>query len=101
MRADPDRIRRAAARLSGLADALWDDIELIRRDADELMVSSWSGKAADSHAVLWAEWIDSARKMCGALTEDAGQLDGVATGYAAADNVIDEHVVDSGLRLDR
>jgi WXG100 family type VII secretion target len=101
VRADPDRIRRAAARISGLADALWDDIDLIRRDADELMDSSWTGNAADSHAVLWAEWVDSARKMCGALTEDAALLDRVAIDYTAADKKIDAHVMDSGLRLDR
>ena len=87
--------------MSGLADALWDDIDLIRRDADELMESSWTGNAADSHAVLWAEWVDSARKMCGALTEDAALLDRVAIDYTAADKKIDAHVMDSGLRLDR
>ncbi|MBY4404547.1 WXG100 family type VII secretion target [Rhodococcus fascians] len=101
VKADPDRIRRAAARMSGLADALWDDIDLIRRDADELMDSSWTGNAADSHAVLWAEWVDSARKMCGALTEDAALLVRVAIDYTAADKKIDAHVMDSGLRLDR
>ncbi|MDV8020340.1 WXG100 family type VII secretion target [Rhodococcus sp. IEGM 1330] len=101
VKADPDRIRRASARMSGLADALWDDIDLVRRDAEELMESSWTGNAADSHAVLWAEWVDSARKICGALNEDAWLLDGIATEYSATDNVIDEHVVDTGLRLDR
>lgn len=87
--------------MSGLADALWDDIDLIRRDADELMESSWTGNAADSHAVLWAEWVESARKICGALTEDAALLDRVAIDYAAADKKIDAQVMESGLRLDR
>ena len=101
MKADPDRIRRAAARMSGLADALWDDIDLIRRDVEQLMESSWTGDAADTHACLWAEWVDSARQICGTLTEDASLLDRVAADYAATDNTIDAHVVDSGLRLDR
>ncbi|OZF54077.1 hypothetical protein CH291_00920 [Rhodococcus sp. 14-1411-2a] len=101
VKADPDRIRRASARMSGLADVLWDDIDLVRLAAEESLETSWTGAAADSHAVLWAEWVDSARKICGALTEDAWLLDGIATEYAASDNVIDEHVVDSGLRLDR
>lgn len=85
--------------MSGLADALWDDIDLIRRDADELMDSSWTGNAADSHAVLWAEWVDSARKMCGALTEDAALLDRVAIDYTAADKKIDSHVCKNGKHL--
>ncbi|WP_179274860.1 MULTISPECIES: WXG100 family type VII secretion target [unclassified Rhodococcus (in: high G+C Gram-positive bacteria)] len=101
VKADPDRIRRASARMSGLAAVLWDDIDLVRLAAEELLETSWTGAAADSHTVLWAEWVDSARKICGALTEDAWLLDGIATEYAASDNVIDEHVVDSGLRLDR
>lgn len=87
--------------MSDLADALWDDIDLIRRDADELMESSWTGDAADSHAVLWAEWVDSARKLYGALTADAALLDRVATDYAAADDNNVAPVLDSGLRLDR
>ncbi|WP_415974048.1 hypothetical protein [Rhodococcus sp. 077-4] len=48
--------------MSGLADALWDDIDLIRRDTEDLMESSWTGDAADTHAVLWAEWVDSPGK---------------------------------------
>ncbi|MDV8070200.1 hypothetical protein R4P64_27085 [Rhodococcus sp. IEGM 1366] len=45
-----------------------------------------TGDAARTHAALWAEWVDSARQVAGALTEDAGLLHQAATEYRRTDD---------------
>ena len=86
MRCDPQQMHATATRISDLADEFWDDVETLRRDAESLMTNEWTGDAARAHAALWAEWVDSARQVAGALTEDAGLLHQAATEYRTTDN---------------
>lgn len=71
-RADPERINQAANRISGWADDFQKDtIDLIRR-VDELFEDGWKGAAADTHAKLWAEWSDGARRVVSRCRVTAG-----------------------------
>ncbi|WP_306453208.1 WXG100 family type VII secretion target [Rhodococcus sp. ACPA4] len=86
MRCDPEQMHATATRISDLADEFWDDVETLRRDAESLMTAEWTGDASRTHAALWAEWVDSARQVAGALTEDAGLLHQAATEYRRTDD---------------
>lgn len=99
MKADPERIHRTATRIAELADAFWDDVDALRHDAESLMESAWTGDAARTHAALWSEWVDSARLIAGALSEDAGLLHHAATEYGTTENTNANAVADCSLRL--
>ncbi|MGO4205627.1 WXG100 family type VII secretion target [Rhodococcus sp. TAF43] len=86
MRSDPERMHSTANRVATLADEFWDDVENLRREAENLMEDDWAGDAADTHAALWAEWVDSARRVSVALSGDAGLLHQAADAYTNADN---------------
>ncbi|MDH6677852.1 WXG100 family type VII secretion target [Rhodococcus sp. LBL1] len=86
MRSDPERMHTTANRVAALADEFWDDVENLRREAENLMTDDWAGDAADTHAALWAEWVDSARRVSMALSDDAGLLHQAADAYTSTDN---------------
>ncbi|MDI9918792.1 WXG100 family type VII secretion target [Rhodococcus sp. IEGM 1379] len=90
-------MHETARRISDLADDFWDDVESLRRDSETLMTADWIGDAARTHAALWAEWIDSARQVAGALTEDAALLHQAATAYSKTDHANASSI--SGARL--
>lgn len=75
-----------ADRMSSRADEFWDDIETLRKEADALMSADWIGEAADSHAALWTEWVESARKVAVALREDAMLVHQAADRYTQTDS---------------
>ncbi len=85
MRADPERMHSTANRVAALADEFWDDVENLRREAENLMTDDWAGDAADTHAALWAVWVDSARRVSMALSDDAGLLHQAANAYTSTD----------------
>ncbi|MFF0818284.1 WXG100 family type VII secretion target [Rhodococcus sp. NPDC003318] len=86
MRSDPERMHSTANRVAALADEFWDDVEDLRREAENLMADDWVGAAAGSHAALWAEWLDSARRVSVALSDDAVLLHQAADAYTSIDN---------------
>ncbi|WFR73985.1 WXG100 family type VII secretion target [Prescottella defluvii] len=86
MRSDPEQMHSTANRVAALADEFWDDVENLRREAENLMADDWAGDAADTHAALWAEWVDSARRVSVALSDDAGLLHQAADAYTSTDN---------------
>lgn len=79
MHSEPEQMHATARRISDLADEFFDDIDTLRRDSETLMAADWTGDAAHTHAALWTEWLDSARQVVGALTEDAALLHQAAT----------------------
>ncbi|MFD1814581.1 WXG100 family type VII secretion target [Rhodococcus gannanensis] len=85
MRVDPQRMHSTADRISVLAEEFWDDIEDLRKEVENLMSGDWLGVAAKSHARLWEEWVDSARRVAAALTNDAGLLHQAADEYTNTD----------------
>ncbi len=85
MEVSPEKVHAAAGRMSSLADDFWDDIEKLRREAAALMEASWTGDASDTHAALWHEWVDSARRVVTALSEDAVLLHQTADQYHDTD----------------
>lgn len=85
MRSEPERIHSTADRVTALADEFWDDVESLRRQSEGLMAADWTGDAADTHAALWTEWVDSARRVSVALSEDAGLLHQAADAYTTTD----------------
>jgi WXG100 family type VII secretion target len=76
----------AADRMSVRAEEFWDDIDALRKEADALMSTDWIGEAADTHATLWTEWVDSARKVAAALSEDAALIHQAADRYSKTDD---------------
>ncbi|OYD69715.1 WXG100 family type VII secretion target/type VII secretion effector (TIGR04197 family) [Rhodococcus sp. OK302] len=86
MHGNPEQMHATATRISDLADDFWDDVESLRRDSENLMTADWTGDAARTHAALWAEWVDSARQVASALTEDAALLHQAAAEYSKTDN---------------
>lgn len=97
MRTDPQVMHRTADRLTVLSDELWDDIDTIRSEVENLMAAGWTGIAAKSHAALWDEWVDSARQAVAALSNDAALLHQAADGYTRTDDSNAE--TSSGLAL--
>ncbi|WP_348608283.1 WXG100 family type VII secretion target [Prescottella soli] len=85
VRADPEQIHSTADRMTALADEFWDDIEDLRRGTEDLMAGDWIGAAADTHAALWEEWVDSARRVAVALSDNAGLLHQAADAYTSTD----------------
>ncbi|MGQ4618113.1 WXG100 family type VII secretion target [Nocardia sp. R7R-8] len=83
---DPGEMHAAADRMAAKAHEFWDDIEGLRKEIDALMSADWTGAAADTHAPLWAEWVDSARKVVAALSEDAVLIHQAADRYTKTDN---------------
>ncbi|MGW4477699.1 WXG100 family type VII secretion target [Rhodococcus triatomae] len=98
VRTDPRLMHWTADRMSVLADEFWDDIESVRRGAENLMAVDWTGNAATTHAQLWEEWVDSARRVAVALSNDAGLLHQAAGAYTSTDDRNASAV--SSLRLD-
>lgn len=60
-------------------------MESLRREAEGVLHSGWTGEAARTHTRLWAEWFDSAGQVVGALTGDAALLHQVAATYTGVD----------------
>lgn len=85
MRGNTEQMHATAVRVSALADEFWDDVETLRREADAVMNADWTGEASASHLALWMEWVESARAVAGALTEDAGLLHQAANQYDVTD----------------
>ena len=83
---NPDQMHATADRMSSRADEFWDDIETLRTEADALMSADWVGEAADTHAALWTEWVESARKVAVALREDAILVHQAADRYTKTDS---------------
>ncbi|WP_187776122.1 WXG100 family type VII secretion target [Antrihabitans cavernicola] len=98
MRGNPHQIHATADRTAALSDDFWNDVETLRRDAEQLMQSDWTGDAANTHAALWAEWVDSARQVTTALSNDAGLLHQAADSYTATDDGSADAISD--IRLD-
>lgn len=98
MRSDPGQMHSVANRVSSLADEFWDDVDGLRRQAEELMTADWTGDAAGTHAPLWTEWVDSARQVSAALSNDAALLHQAADGYSATDDASAADL--DGIRLD-
>ncbi len=86
MRSDPGRMHATANRVTELADEFWDDVENLRRESENLMAADWAGDAADTHSALWAEWVDSARRVSMALSDDATLLHQAADAYTRVDD---------------
>lgn len=86
MHGNPEQMHATATRISDLADDFWDDVESLRRDSENLTTADWTGDAAHTHAALWAEWVDSARQVAGALTEDPALLHQAAAEYSKTDH---------------
>ncbi|MBF6218074.1 WXG100 family type VII secretion target [Nocardia abscessus] len=86
MHSNPEQMHAAADRISARANEFWDDVEALRKEADALMSADWTGEAADSHATMWTEWVDSARKVAAALSEDAALIHQAADRYVKTDN---------------
>ncbi len=85
MRADPTLMHRTADRMIVLGDEFWDDVDAIRREVESLMARDWTGDAATTHAALWEEWVDSARRVAAALGNDAALLHEAADSYTRTD----------------
>ncbi|MEU4344102.1 WXG100 family type VII secretion target [Nocardia sp. NPDC023852] len=85
MHGDPAQMHAAADRMTARVNEFWDDIEALRKEADALMSSDWIGEAADTHAASWTEWVDSARKIATALSEDAALVHQAADRYTKTD----------------
>src|SRR5262245_26780213 len=83
---NPDQMHATADRMSSRADEFWNDIETLRTEADALMSADWVGEAADTHAALWTEWVESARKVAAALREDAILVHQAADRYTKTDS---------------
>lgn len=75
-----------ADRIAGKADEFWEDVEALRKEADAVMSTDWTGEAANTHAALWMEWVESARKVAVALSEDAALIHQAADAYTETDN---------------
>ncbi|MEU4343076.1 WXG100 family type VII secretion target [Nocardia sp. NPDC023852] len=86
MHSNPDQMHATADRMSSKADEFWEDIETLRMEADALMSADWVGEAADTHAALWTEWVESARKVAVALREDAMLVHQSADRYTETDS---------------
>ncbi|MFF3224996.1 WXG100 family type VII secretion target [Nocardia suismassiliense] len=71
MRSSPEQMHTTADRMTARAEEFWTDIDALSKQAAALMASDWIGEAAETHAALWTEWVDSARKVAVALSEDA------------------------------
>ncbi|WP_327112586.1 WXG100 family type VII secretion target [Nocardia sp. NBC_01730] len=83
---DPAQMHAAADRMTARATEFGDDIEALRKEADTLMSADWIGAAADTHAALWTEWVDSARKVATALSDDAALVHQAADRYTKTDD---------------
>ncbi|MFI9506289.1 WXG100 family type VII secretion target [Nocardia sp. NPDC052566] len=85
MHATPEQMHMTATQMSAQADGFWRDIEALSKEAETLMSSDWVGEAAETHAVLWTEWVDSAKKVAAALSEDATLIHRAADAYSRTD----------------
>ncbi|MFI6216265.1 WXG100 family type VII secretion target [Nocardia brasiliensis] len=85
MHSTPEQMHSTADRMSARAAEFWDDIDALAKQAAAVMASDWTGEAAETHAALWNEWVDSARKVAVALSEDAGLVHQAADTYTKTD----------------
>ncbi len=85
MRSSPEQMHATADTVERIADDVWDDIEELRKEVDSLLGGNWVGEAADTHAPVWAEWIESAKTAVGALTDDARLVHHAANEYTKID----------------
>ena len=92
MRANSEQMHMTADRVAALADEFWNDVDSLRKEADGVMTADWVGDASESHAALWAEWVQSARAVVGALSGDAGLLHHAADQYHASDSETADHI---------
>lgn len=86
LRADPDEIRAVAKQQSAQADELWDEVVKLSQKMVDLTDSGWLGTAATSHASAWARWVDSAKQVAAALSQDSMLLNQAANNYTTQED---------------
>ncbi|MGV9612233.1 WXG100 family type VII secretion target [Nocardia xishanensis] len=85
MHSNPTLMHATADRIAARADVFWEDVEALRKEADAVMSTDWTGEAANTHAALWTEWVESARKVAVVLGEDAALIHQAADAYTKTD----------------